>query len=217
MGEALLLLAVCPIGGLSNVYSLLARASTALSVTLTTVSCAAALVTILAASVWLDAVWHHPAVYVAPLPILLRQLLVVLVPPVLLGMAIRWAWPVVATRCRGVVQSAGFGLLFVLLALIIASGGGADLRFAAAATLVVAFLASASPVGWVIGWLLGGSRADRFTFAAEFSTRNVAIALGLALTLHNHRAFVWFGAVYLIFEIPLLALAALAHRRGVAA
>ena len=45
----LLLVAMCPIGGVSNTYSYLARASTALSVTLTGLSCLLGVVTIPAA------------------------------------------------------------------------------------------------------------------------------------------------------------------------
>ena len=46
VAASLLLIAACPIGGISNTYSYLAQASTALSVTLTAVSCLAAIVTI---------------------------------------------------------------------------------------------------------------------------------------------------------------------------
>jgi BASS family bile acid:Na+ symporter len=218
LAEVLLILAVCPIGGLSNAYSLLARASTALSVTLTAVSCGAALVTIPAATVLLVVVWQHPAGHAAPVSVLMRQLLVGLAPPVLLGMAIRGCWPEVATRHRALVQGVAFALLAALLALIVATGGGGPaLRFSQAARLVLAVLGSASLIGWGIGWLLGGSPSDRFTFAAEFATRNVAVALAIALSLSNPRALIWFGAVYLTFEIPLLALASLAHRRRFAA
>src|SRR5262245_3395424 len=45
IAAGLLLIAACPVGGISNAYSYLARASTALSVTLTSISCLAAPVT----------------------------------------------------------------------------------------------------------------------------------------------------------------------------
>jgi bile acid:Na+ symporter, BASS family len=214
MGEALVLLVVCPIGGLSNVYSLLARASTALSVTMTAVSCAAALATIPLAVVLLNVVWQHPLGQSVPVMVLVQQLLAGLTPPVLLGMAIRWHWPDVARRHRVFIQGGGFTLLLALLALIISTGGGgSDLRLGKAAQLVVAFVGSAFLTGWVSAWLLRGSRADQFTFGAEYATRNVPVALAIALSLTDPRTFLWFGAIYLAIEIPLLSLAAAARRR----
>ena len=50
----LLLVAACPIGGISNTYSYLARASTALSITLTALSCLFAGLTIPVAGVGLE-------------------------------------------------------------------------------------------------------------------------------------------------------------------
>ena len=214
IAAGLLLLVVCPIGGLSNTYSLLARASTALSVTLTTVSCAVALVTIPAATALLELVWHQPFRYSAPVTTLVLQLLVVLVPPVAGGMVIRARWPEVATRRRPWVFGSAFALLAVLLLLVIASGPGyAELGSRSAVALAVAFVASAFVLGGVIAWLLRGTPADRFTFSAEFATRNVAVALAIAMSFGGHREFVWFAALYLVVEIPLLVLAALVHRR----
>ena len=46
VAAGLLLVAACPIGGISNTYSYLAQASTALAVALTTLSSAAAAITI---------------------------------------------------------------------------------------------------------------------------------------------------------------------------
>ena len=214
IAAGLLLLAVCPIGGISNTYSMLARASTALSVTLTAVSCAAALVTIPAATALLERVWGHSSCYSAPIMALVMQLLVVLVPPVVGGMLIRARWPALATRHRPLVQGIAFALLAALLMLVIASGaGGAEIGWWSAVQLAVAFVVSAFLLGAVVGWLLGGRPADRFTFAAEFSTRNVAVALAIAMSVGGHREFVWFAAIYLAVEIPLLVLAAFVHRR----
>lgn len=54
VAAGLLIVAACPIGGISNVYSLLARADTALSVTLTALSCLLSVVTIPAITLGLE-------------------------------------------------------------------------------------------------------------------------------------------------------------------
>jgi BASS family bile acid:Na+ symporter len=57
---ALLLVAACPIGGISNTYSYLAGASTALSVTLTACSSLLAVITIPALALVFGAALGHP-------------------------------------------------------------------------------------------------------------------------------------------------------------
>jgi len=39
------------------------------------------------------------------------------------------------------------------------------------------------------------------------------VALAIAMSVGGHREFVWFAAIYLAVEIPLLVLAAFVHRR----
>jgi bile acid:Na+ symporter, BASS family len=214
IAAGLLLLVVCPIGGLSNAYSVLARASTALSVTLTAVSCAAALVTIPLATALLDLLLGQAAPYSAPASTLAAQLLAVIVPPVAAGMAIRARWPALATRHRPLVQGTAFALLAILLLLVIASATDrTEIGWTSAGLLVAAFVGCAFVLGGTIAWLLGCSHADQFTFSAEFSTRNVAVALAVAASLGFQREFTWFAAIYLAVEIPVLVAAAVVYRR----
>jgi BASS family bile acid:Na+ symporter len=70
----LLLVASCPIGGISNTYSYLAGASTALSVTLTACSSLLAVVTIPALALTFGAALGHPMGVAAPVPLMLAQL-----------------------------------------------------------------------------------------------------------------------------------------------
>lgn len=212
--SGLLLLVACPIGGISNTYSYLARASTALSVTLTGVSCAAAVFTIPAVALMLHVVWGRPLMYAVPLQALLLQLLVLLAPPIALGMAVRARWPAVAQRGRGILQWVGLGLLAVLLAIAFTGiAGNMWAVLEASALLATAFIVSALFVGGAIALAMGASRPDRFTFSAEFATRNVAVGMALAVSLAGHAEFALFAAVYLICEIPILMLAAAGFRR----
>jgi bile acid:Na+ symporter, BASS family len=214
IASGLLLLAACPIGGVSNAYSALARASTALSVTLTAVSCAAALVTIPLATTLLEWLMQRPMFYSASPRTVLQQLIGMLLPTISLGMWLRARWPDLVARHHGAVQRSAFSLLIALLALVIASAANqVDIHWPSAVELAVLFVAAAFVAGGAIAWGLGGTPDDRFTFAAEFSTRNVAFALALAVSLGRQREFLWFGGLYLAVEIPMLSAAALLHRR----
>jgi BASS family bile acid:Na+ symporter len=215
IAAGLLLLVVCPIGGISNVYSATAGAATALSVTLTAASCAASVVTLPLATLWLQALNGGVSPYGAPARVVLTQLLVALLPPVLTGMAIRRRWPAAAADHRVKVQLVGFVLLAVLLVLVWASAAGqTSIGWASAAMVVGLFVVAAFALGAAIGSLCGGHAAERFTLAAEFATRNVAVALGVAVAAGSGRDVIWFAAVYFAVEIPLLVGAALAFRRA---
>ena len=115
----LFLVAACPIGGISNTYSYLARASTALSVTLTGASCLLAVITIPVLDRLFELVMQRPFGFRAPFVLLLVQMLLMLALPVGLGSGTsRWPkW----TKRAALTQQLAFLAMGVLLALFIAS------------------------------------------------------------------------------------------------
>jgi bile acid:Na+ symporter, BASS family len=211
----LLLVAACPIGGISNTYSYLARASTALSVTLTGLSCLLAGVTIPAAGRVLELVMGHPLELAAPIPLLLGQVLLMLALPVALGMWVRRRSPDFARRRRPSLQRLGFTGIAIVLALVIANDpevffGGLSTTVPLAAAFVVASMGA----GWLTAALVTADRADRFTLAAEFGTRNVAVAAAIAVTLLGRVEFARFATTYFLTELPLMLVAITLFRRG---
>jgi bile acid:Na+ symporter, BASS family len=211
----LLLLAACPGGGMSNVYVYLARANTALSVTLTAASCLAAIVTMPVIFGAYELLTEQPLEFALPLPALLAQLLIMAVIPVALGAWIRNRRPelerrygrrlrvltaagVIAIVGIGIVQSAG-----ALRADLFAGG-------AAAAALAVAGMAG----GWILGAWLELPEGDRFALLVEFGVRNLAIAMVIAVTFLHQPDFVAFGALALFGQAALLGVATVRHSRA---
>ncbi len=213
--RGLLLLSACPIGGIATTYSMLARANPALSVTLAAVSCLAAFVTmplVLAGLAMAGEAWRA-----APPVVLLQHLTLMLLPPIAIGMAIRARWPDRAARHQPHVQGLAFALVVLLLALLIAGAArSAEFGWRSALVLVGTFVGVAFALGGFGAALLGGSAADRFTFAAEFGTRNVAVGLAASIAMGMARDFAWLAALYLAFEVPFMLAAALLHRRRTA-
>ena len=204
----LILVAACPIGGISNAYSFLARASTALSVALTGVSCVVAVVAVVAIPALTQLLgWAlcEPIRADAPVALLFLQLVFVIVLPVALGMAARLRWPAWAQARRPWFQRAAFALLGLLLVTVIVierervAAELSQVVLVAAAFVVLSFAA-----GWAAGLAARAVSADRFTLAAEFATRNIAIATTIAVTMLGRTEFAVFGTVYFLTELPLM-------------
>jgi BASS family bile acid:Na+ symporter len=210
----LLLVAACPIGGISNTYSYLAGASTALSVTMTGLSSVVAIVAIPVITRGFSFVLHEPIGVDAPVSLLGVQLLVLLALPIGLGMWLRRRRPEVAARHAKAVQRLAFVLLGLLLTLIISAEAArvqsmlGQLVLVAAAFVVLSFSA-----GWLVGSVVRAGPADRFTLAAEFATRNVAVATAIAVTLLGRTEFAAFASVYFLTELPIMLIAASAWKR----
>ena len=61
--------------------------------------------------------------------------------------------------------------------------------------------------GWLAGVAATNDRRERFTLAAEFGTRNVAIATAIAVTLLGRVEFARFATTYFLIELPLMLIA----------
>jgi BASS family bile acid:Na+ symporter len=216
VATGVLLIAACPIGGISNAYSYLARASTALSVTLTALSCLFASVTIPAVSHGLELLLGRQLDFVAPLPLLFVQLTLMLGLPVALGMWIRVRSPHWAARLRPALQRMSFTGVGVLFALVILDDVPAFVgELAVTVPLTAAFVVVSLIVGWATAVPLSRDPRDRFTFAAEFGTRNIGVALTIAVAILGRVEFARVATAYALVEIPILLGLAAAFRRWV--
>jgi ACR3 family arsenite efflux pump ArsB len=74
------------------------------------------------------------------------------------------------------------------------------------------FVIASFLTGWLVAVAFRASPRDRFTLAAEFATRNVAVAVTLGITVLRRTELVTFATTYGLVEVPLLLLSALAFR-----
>jgi bile acid:Na+ symporter, BASS family len=210
----LLLIAVCPIGGISNTYSYLARASAALSVALTGLSSLLALATIPLLTHTFEHVLGLSLRFSAPTSVLVLQLILMLGAPIGLGMLVRGRAPAFANRHRSLFQRVGFGALAALLVFVVAARPH---EFLAGLTMAVpmsaVFVVCSFTIGWLVAIIVRADGADAFTLATEFATRNVAIATAIAVTILGRVEFAVFATTYFLTELPLMLLAIAARRR----
>ena len=111
----LVLIACCPGGRSSNVFSKLAGGDVALSVTLTALSSVVTLFTIPLIMSWATDLVGQSVGISLPVGNLIKQNLVLMLLPVLLGIGLNYAWPQVAKKVDKVLSKLAFPLLLVLI------------------------------------------------------------------------------------------------------
>ena len=111
----LVLIACCPGGSSSNVFSKLAKGDVALSVTLTAISSIVTLFTIPIIMSWATRLVGDSVGITLPVGNLIKQNLVLMLLPVLLGIGLHYAWPRTAEKVDRVLSRLAFPLLLVLI------------------------------------------------------------------------------------------------------
>ena len=111
----LVLIACCPGGSSSNVFSKLAGGDVALSVTLTALSSVITLFTIPLVMSWATTLVGESVGISLPVGNLIKQNLLLMLLPVLLGIALHYLWPKGAEKTDKVLTKLAFPLLLVLI------------------------------------------------------------------------------------------------------
>jgi BASS family bile acid:Na+ symporter len=213
LARGVLLVAACPSGGMANVYTYLARANVALSVTLTAWSCVAAVLATPLALAALRGQVGESSDFPVPLGVLSGQLFLLLILPILSGMGIRRRWPDITRRHGRVLLGLSIGALAALLGFIILQEAE---QFARALTDIAAAVAwltlLAFGAGWATAWTSGGPARDRFTVGMVFVVRNVGIATAVAVTVLGRVEFAVFATAYFLAQVPILLAAVVVFR-----
>ncbi|MEM8659520.1 MAG: bile acid:sodium symporter [Pseudomonadota bacterium] len=200
MAIGLVILASCASGTNSNIFTLLAHANVALSITLTVICGLIAVITVPLLGNYAVAVFASEKVVQPvhlPLVSTIGELFAVSVLPVLLGMWFRHAKPAIASRLRKYVGVLGIGVLLVLLIVILyeirdqimpllVQGGPA------AAALILVGIA----VGLISGKLAGLAHSDALAIAIEAGNKNATMGLMVTLTLLHSSTMSIPSAVY---------------------
>jgi len=175
----LFILALCPGGTTSNLYSYLARADVGLSVSLTAVIGFVTPFTIPILSMW--AINHYSDAgthFEMPLVKTWLQLIVITVFPVISGMAVRARWPAFARRMEPLITRFSVIVLAVVIFTICIKLGNRMLDFALiAGPAALALNVSTMLLGYLAGrWLLH-SRIQARTISLEVGLQNGTLAL----------------------------------------
>jgi bile acid:Na+ symporter, BASS family len=214
LSAGILLLAACPVGDIANFYTLLARTNVALSVTLNTLSCLLSVITMAAIFPVYDYLLGGRFAFAVPTPELTLRLTLIVVLPVLTGMAARRFIPEFVARSAKAVRDvslAGIVLLLVFVMITQRDRLAADWQLTTVAGAV--FMAVAMATGLMFGRVLRLKADDSMTAGIIFAVRNVGLASAIAITLLNRVEYAVFAVVYFLTEVPILLAAVAAYRQ----
>ncbi len=205
ISAGILHLAACPVGDIANVYTLLARANVALSVTVNALSILLSVATMAVAFEAYDHLLGEHFVFAIPTPTLLVRLMLMLVLPVLAGISLRRLAPgFVENHAKLVHRASLAGIAFLLVYVMVMQRERLAAEWQQTAVAGAVFMAAALLAGMVFGRLLRLPPEDGITVSILFAVSNVALALAIAITLLNRIEYAGFAVVYFLAEVPLL-------------
>jgi BASS family bile acid:Na+ symporter len=215
LAAGLVLITATPGAAMSNVFTYLAGAHTALSVTLTAIATLLAVVT-LPLIMALGTRSLGSAVEAVDVPVLALggQLLFLVLLPTALGMALRRRWPEATARHAGKLRA---GTLACVVA-VIAHSLGADEsgllgEVASGLPLALAWTVMAMLLGIALSALARLGSDDRITVGIELAAKNVGLSAIVALTALESAELAIFSGAYVLVGYPFVLVTALVRKR----
>ena len=174
-------IACCPGGSSSNVFSKLAGGEVALSVTLTALSSIITLFTIPVIMSWATRLVGESVGIVLPVGNLIKQNLVLMLLPVLLGIGLHYAWPKAAEKTDKVLSKLAFPLLLLLITIFYIQHHRTILdNIGILGLCVTALILVAIGLSSLLSRLVKNSPQQRRTVVIEVGMQNAAQAIAIA-------------------------------------
>ena len=202
----MLLVSLCPGGAMSNIYSFLAKANVALSVTLTAMN---SLFSVVALPLLIATVF--PSLFDLGTDIngLIKkqslQLLLLLLCPVIFGMGLRHTSPSFMAKAMPTFERMGaLGLLTLLAAIFIQFQQQIIEQLSSLMVLAVLFSLLSLVLAYCLCRLLRLKQEDEAAVIIEFPVRNLALTAMIAVSIFNNSQFLLFGAVFFVVQTPIM-------------
>lgn len=177
----LMLIACCPGGSSSNVFSKLMKGDVALSVSLTAISSIITLFTMPVLMQWVSAYFGKSVNITLPVGNLLVQNLVTMLLPIIIGIVIRRYWRGAAQKISAVLSKLAFPALMLLAGLFFVGNRAVIIEyFALLGASTTALLLSAILLAFVLCLVFRLQQAQRRTIMVEVGMQNAAQAIAVA-------------------------------------
>lgn len=214
----MVLIACCPGGSSSNIFSKLAGGDVALSVLLTALSSLITLLTVPVIMSWATGYAGEAVGITLPVGNLLKQNLLLMLLPVLFGIAVHYLWPRAAEKIDAVLSRTAFPLLLLLVSIFFAQHWRTILanlgRLGLCVTLLI-LLAAGCAAGLSRLFRLHGR--ERRTVVIEVGMQNAAQAIAVASSpfiFANNEMAIPAILYSLLMNIVLLTYVAVVRKKG---
>lgn len=213
LGAGLLLIACCPGGSSSNVFSMLAGGDVALSVSLTAISSVATLIT-------LPVVMHMAVGGEISLPVgnLLVQNLLLVFLPLAIGFVVRLLKPHAASRMERVLSKLAFPLLMLLAGIFFVQNSAVIIEnFVNLGLCITLLIVMAAGGAALMARVAGLDLRCRRTIVIEVGMQNAAQAIAIAtspLIMNNSTAAVPAIVYALVMNVVLLTYVGIIRHRA---
>ncbi|HYC18984.1 MAG TPA: bile acid:sodium symporter [Pseudolabrys sp.] len=207
VSTAVLLIALCPGGPISNNYCYLARCNVSLSATITAIGTLLCLASI---PLWLNVMSGSSAFDSALLYLsaskIIAQLMALMILPIALGMTLAWAGPQLLENRKIGLRLASFAIIFALLLATLWAVRDQALTLARDILLAAAFfILGAMLLGQMMGY--GMKPKERPVLVIESAVRNIGVAFIVGRGIFDEQSFAKFVAFltgYFIVEVVVM-------------
>lgn len=176
-----MLIACCPGGSSSNIFSMLAKGDVALSVSLTALSSVITLATVPAIMQYTTAAVGESVGIHLPMGNLLTQNLVTMLLPIVAGIVVRMKYPKAAERIDKVLSKCAFPALMLLAGLFfVAHRHTIAEHFTALGMCVTLLIVTAATMAYCGSKAAGLGTKERRTIVIEVGMQNAAQAIAVA-------------------------------------
>ncbi len=206
VAAGMILIAASPSGAISNFYTYLAKANLGLSISLTAIATLLALVAMpVITQIGFNYFLGDYEQISVPTMQMIKQLLIMLVLPVVVGMGVRHVWPTLVKQHGLKVRRVSLVAMVVLVALILfEQRGNFGEGIGEVVLIALLFSAMAMGTGWCVGLLARLPPEDRFTLLIEFGVRNLAVTAIVGIMVFGESRFALFAAIFFITQMPIV-------------
>jgi len=211
------LIACCPGGSSSNVFSMLAKGDVALSVSLTACSSIITLVTVPLIMGWVTTAAGSAVQVHLPVGKLFMQNIVLMFLPIAVGIAVRMKWARVAERTHNILSRIAFPALIFLAGVFFVQNRNAIIdSFGQLGLSVSVLILLAMASGALLSWAMRLNARERRTIVIEVGMQNAAQAIAIASSplVFNNDVIAIPAIIYaLMMNVILIAYVAIVKRR----
>lgn len=202
----LFLLALCPGGATSNLFSFIVRGDVALSITLTAVSSLLSPFTLPLLFVsYLTFAQGSGADFVLPLAPAIKQLALVTLLPIACGMLLRSIFPLWAERVQPMLRRlATVAMILIILALLVSNPQVHQAMFSVTVLAILLLSSLAIATGALLAAQAGFSAQVQRTLRLEVGIQNAGAAMLVALSIMQQPALATVPLLYgIVMNLPV--------------